>query len=135
MTQLPSAPLEAPVADRDRMVIYLAILMALFLAALDQTIVATALPRMVEDLQGIVVLCSGIDSLVLLDVMLNMSLAAVGDDMLPNAVFLGQLLDNFCDGRPDGVVFFRVHVSRGNAGIENAFNLSAILMLDFHKDF
>ena len=35
------------------MVIYLAILMALFLAALDQTIVATALPRMVEDLQGV----------------------------------------------------------------------------------
>lgn len=35
------------------MVIYLAILMALFLAALDQTIVSTALPRMVEDLQGI----------------------------------------------------------------------------------
>lgn len=35
------------------MVIYLAILMALFLAAIDQTIVATALPRMVEDLQGI----------------------------------------------------------------------------------
>lgn len=41
------------VAERDRMVIYLAILMALFLAALDQTIVSTALPRMVEDLQGI----------------------------------------------------------------------------------
>lgn len=35
------------------MVTYLAILMALFLAALDQTIVSTALPRMVEDLQGI----------------------------------------------------------------------------------
>ena len=35
------------------MVIYLAILSALFLAALDQTVVATALPRMVEDLQGI----------------------------------------------------------------------------------
>lgn len=35
------------------MVIYLAILMALFLAALDQTIVSTALPKMVEDLQGI----------------------------------------------------------------------------------
>ncbi len=35
------------------MVIYLAILMALFLAALDQTIVSTALPRMVEDLQGV----------------------------------------------------------------------------------
>lgn len=35
------------------MVIYLAILGALFLAALDQTIVATALPRMVEDLSGV----------------------------------------------------------------------------------
>ncbi len=35
------------------MVIYVAILMALFLAALDQTIVATALPRIVEDLQGV----------------------------------------------------------------------------------
>lgn len=35
------------------MVIYVAILMALFLAALDQTVVATALPRMVEDLRGI----------------------------------------------------------------------------------
>ena len=45
--------MHTPVSDRDRMVIYLAILMALFLAALDQTIVSTALPRMVEDLQGI----------------------------------------------------------------------------------
>jgi len=44
---------QAPVSDRDRTVIYLAILMALFLAALDQTIVATALPQMVEDLEGI----------------------------------------------------------------------------------
>lgn len=35
------------------MVIYLAILSALFLAALDQTVVATALPRMVEDLRGV----------------------------------------------------------------------------------
>lgn len=35
------------------MVIYLAVLSALFLAALDQTVVATALPRMVEDLEGI----------------------------------------------------------------------------------
>ena len=45
--------MHVPVSDRDRMVVYLAILMALFLAALDQTIVATALPRMVEDLGGI----------------------------------------------------------------------------------
>lgn len=52
----PSPPPEAEtalVAEGDRMVIYLAILMALFLAALDQTIVSTALPSMVEDLQGI----------------------------------------------------------------------------------
>jgi len=53
MTETPPGPLAAPVSDRDRTVIYLAILMALFLAALDQTIVSTALPRMVEDLQGI----------------------------------------------------------------------------------
>lgn len=46
-------PFEAPVSDQDRAVIYLAVLASLFLAALDQTIVATALPRMVEDLQGI----------------------------------------------------------------------------------
>ena len=46
-------PMDVPVSDRDRMVIYLAVLIALFLAALDQTIVATALPKMVEDLQGI----------------------------------------------------------------------------------
>ena len=49
----PEGPSYAPISNRDRMVIYLAILMALFLAALDQTIVATALPKMVEDLQGI----------------------------------------------------------------------------------
>jgi EmrB/QacA subfamily drug resistance transporter len=48
-----AGPIQSPVSDRDRMVIYLAILMALFLAALDQTIVSTALPRMVEDLQGV----------------------------------------------------------------------------------
>ena len=41
------------VSERDRMVVYLSVLAALFLAALDQTIVATALPRMVEDLRGI----------------------------------------------------------------------------------
>ncbi|NNM33425.1 MAG: MFS transporter [Gemmatimonadetes bacterium] len=35
------------------MVVYLAILSALFLAALDQTVVATALPQMVEDLRGV----------------------------------------------------------------------------------
>ena len=41
------------VSHRDRRVIYGAILVTLFLAALDQTIVATALPRMVEDLEGV----------------------------------------------------------------------------------
>jgi len=45
--------MHVPVSDRDRSLIYLAVLMALFLAALDQTIVATALPRMVEDLRGV----------------------------------------------------------------------------------
>jgi EmrB/QacA subfamily drug resistance transporter len=49
----PPGPVQSPVTDRDRSVVYLAILIALFLAALDQTIVATALPRMVEDLQGV----------------------------------------------------------------------------------
>jgi EmrB/QacA subfamily drug resistance transporter len=44
---------EAHVSRQDRAYTYAAILMALFLAALDQTIVATALPRMVEDLQGV----------------------------------------------------------------------------------
>jgi MFS family permease len=53
MTETPFEPSEADVTDRDRMVTYVAILIALFLAALDQTIVATALPQMVEDLQGI----------------------------------------------------------------------------------
>ena len=53
MTPAPYDAFEAPVSDRDRAVIYLAVLTALFLAALDQTIVSTALPRMVEDLRGI----------------------------------------------------------------------------------
>ena len=53
MSEPTTAPFHVPVSDRDRMVIYLAILTALFLAALDQTIVATALPKMVEDLEGI----------------------------------------------------------------------------------
>ena len=46
-------PTDALVSDQDRRVIYLSVLLALFLAALDQTIVATALPRMVEDLEGV----------------------------------------------------------------------------------
>jgi len=53
MTQSPPGPSEAPISDRDRTVIYLAILTALFLAALDQTIVSTALPKIVEDLRGV----------------------------------------------------------------------------------
>jgi EmrB/QacA subfamily drug resistance transporter len=53
MTRAPSEAFEAPVSDQDRAVIYLAVLTALFLAALDQTIVSTALPRMVEDLRGV----------------------------------------------------------------------------------
>ena len=53
MTATSTGPAGSPVTDRDRMVIYVAVLSALFLAALDQTVVATALPKMVEDLQGI----------------------------------------------------------------------------------
>lgn len=48
-----TGPFQAPVSDRDRAVVYFAVLTALFLAALDQTIVSTALPAMVEDLEGI----------------------------------------------------------------------------------
>ena len=44
---------QKPIADRDRSLVLLAVLLALFLAALDQTIVSTALPRIVTDLQGI----------------------------------------------------------------------------------
>ncbi len=40
-------------SSRDRTLILVGILLALFLGALDQTIVATALPRIVEDLNGI----------------------------------------------------------------------------------
>lgn len=39
--------------SRDRSLILVGILLALFLGALDQTIVATALPRIVEDLNGL----------------------------------------------------------------------------------
>ncbi len=43
----------ADLSPRDRSLTLFAVLLALFLGALDQTIVATALPRIVEDLQGI----------------------------------------------------------------------------------
>ena len=40
-------------SDRDKTFTLIGILLALFLAALDQTIVSTALPKIVEDLQGV----------------------------------------------------------------------------------
>src|SRR5690606_33557215 len=43
-----ASPPDAPASDRDRSVVYASMLMALFLAAPDQTIVATALPRTAE---------------------------------------------------------------------------------------
>ncbi len=49
----PAAPSGGRISHSDRMTVYLAILVALLLAALDQTIVATALPRIVEDLAGV----------------------------------------------------------------------------------
>lgn len=53
MPEKPAAPFSNPVSDQDRTLILAGILLALFLAALDQTIVSTALPRIVEDLQGV----------------------------------------------------------------------------------
>lgn len=53
MRRVPTAPLDAGVTDHDRSVIYASMLVTLFLAALDQTIVATALPTMVEDLRAV----------------------------------------------------------------------------------
>ena len=44
---------EGGISRADRMTVYLAILIALLLAALDQTIVATALPKIVQDLAGV----------------------------------------------------------------------------------
>ena len=44
---------EGRISRADRMTVFLAILLALLLAALDQTIVATALPKIVEDLAGV----------------------------------------------------------------------------------
>jgi EmrB/QacA subfamily drug resistance transporter len=43
----------APLSPRDRAFTLAGVLIALFLGALDQTIVATALPRIVEDLDGL----------------------------------------------------------------------------------
>src|SRR5215469_3549668 len=40
------------VAPRSRLLIYASVLVALLLSSLDQTVVATALPRIVTDLQG-----------------------------------------------------------------------------------
>lgn len=48
-----AGPGEGRISRADRMTVYLAILLALLLGALDQTIVATALPRVVEDLAGV----------------------------------------------------------------------------------
>jgi len=53
MSAAPTVPFASPVPDRDRTLILVGILLALFLAALDQTIVSTALPRIVEDLEGV----------------------------------------------------------------------------------
>src|SRR6516165_3084862 len=40
------------VAPRSRLLIYFSVLLALLLSSLDQTVVATALPRIVTDLRG-----------------------------------------------------------------------------------
>lgn len=53
MTKQPVGPFESPVPEQDRTLILMGIMMALFLAALDQTIVSTALPKIVEDLEGV----------------------------------------------------------------------------------
>lgn len=42
----------ATLSDRDRALTLIGILLAMFLGAIDQTIVSTALPKIVEDLQG-----------------------------------------------------------------------------------
>ena len=51
-------PLDPPgaqvtLSDRDKTLTLVGILLALFLGALDQTIVSTALPKIVEDLKGL----------------------------------------------------------------------------------
>ena len=52
MTQAVAAPVPAGVDPRTRTQIVAAVLLGLFLAALDQTVVGTALPRIVTDLRG-----------------------------------------------------------------------------------
>ena len=44
--------MNAPLSDKDRTLTLIGILLAMFLGAIDQTIVSTALPKIVEDLQG-----------------------------------------------------------------------------------
>ncbi|GGF14527.1 hypothetical protein GCM10011611_20420 [Aliidongia dinghuensis] len=55
MSAAPSAVAESPTrfSHRETIVIIAGLMLGMFLAALDQTIVATALPRMAADLQGV----------------------------------------------------------------------------------
>lgn len=53
MSRPDTAPFSSGVSDTDRALVYASMLVTLFLAALDQTIVATALPSMVEDLRAV----------------------------------------------------------------------------------
>lgn len=46
------AEVAVPLEPRSRLLIYVSVLIALLLSSLDQTVVATALPRIVTDLQG-----------------------------------------------------------------------------------
>jgi hypothetical protein len=48
----PSIPARAPLTQREVRTILMSLLLTMFLAALDQTIVATALPTIVADLGG-----------------------------------------------------------------------------------
>ena len=49
----PAVPTQQPARQRGLLVIYSALMLAMLLAALDQTIVATALPTIVSDLGGL----------------------------------------------------------------------------------
>jgi MFS family permease len=53
MDRTDNAPFSSGFSDTDRALVYASMLVTLFLAALDQTIVATALPSMVEDLRAV----------------------------------------------------------------------------------